>query len=70
MIEEYMRPVEIEATPLSGKESEQMSEREIAILIEEKSKEIAKALFKGKSVEINRVNGNTIKFSKIDKKSI
>lgn len=47
-----------------------MSEREIAILIEEKAKEIAKALFKGKSVEINRVNGNTIKFSKIDKKSI
>lgn len=47
-----------------------MSEREIAILIEEKSKEIAKALFSGKSVEINRVNDNIIKFSEVRKKVI
>lgn len=44
-----------------------MSEREIAILIEEKSKDIAKAIKKGMSVEIFKVNGNTIKFSEVKK---
>lgn len=44
-----------------------MSEREIAILIEEKSKEIAKAIKDGMSVEIFKVNSDTIKFSKVKK---
>lgn len=47
-----------------------MSEREIAIKIEEMAKEIAKVLCSGKSVEINKVNGNTIKFSEVKKKAI
>lgn len=47
-----------------------MNEREIAIKIEEKAKELAKALCKGKSVEINRVNKDTIKFSAVKKEII
>ena len=47
-----------------------MNEREIAIKIEEKAKDIAKALYKGKSVEINKVNKDTIKFSTVKKEAI
>lgn len=51
-------------------ESMPMSEREIALKIEEMAKIIAKVLYSGKAVEINKVNGNTIKFSEVKKKSI
>lgn len=47
-----------------------LSEREITIKIEEKAGDIAKALCKGKSVEINKVNKDTIKFSKVKKEAI
>lgn len=47
-----------------------MNEKEIEAKIEEKAKKIARVLNTGKSVEINKVNGNTIKFSEVGKKSI
>lgn len=47
-----------------------LSEREITIKIEEKARDIAKALYKGKSVEINKVNKDTIKFSEVKKEAI
>lgn len=47
-----------------------MSEREIALKIEEMAKEIAKMLHAGKSVEIYKVNNNTVKFYEVKKKVI
>lgn len=47
-----------------------LNEREIAIKIEEKAKDLARALCKGKSIEINKVNKDTIKFSEVKKEVI
>ena len=47
-----------------------MSEREIAIKIEDMAKDIAKAIYNGKSVEIYKVNNNTIKFYEVKKKTM
>lgn len=47
-----------------------MSEREIAMQIMDMANAIAKALYKGKEVQINKVNGTVIKFSEVDKKAI
>lgn len=47
-----------------------MNEREIAIRIEEMAHEIAKIVSKGKSVEIFKVNADTLRFSEVKKKVI
>ena len=52
---------------LLAKEDFDLSEREIAMRIEEMKYQLAKAIKKGVSVEIFKVNGNTIKFSEVKK---
>lgn len=47
-----------------------MHEREIAEKIEKMAGAIAKSLNSGKSIEIHKVNGNTIKFFETKKKII
>lgn len=47
-----------------------MSENEISLKIKEMAKEIAKMIYNGKSVEIYKVNNNTIKFYEVKKKVI
>lgn len=48
----------------------QVSENEIALKIREMAKEIARMIYSGKSVEIYKVNNNTIKFYEVKKKVI
>lgn len=48
----------------------QVSEKEIALKIREMAKEIARMIYSGKSVEIYKVNNNTIKFYEVKKKVI
>lgn len=47
-----------------------MTEREIAMKIVDMASSIAKSLYRGKEVQINKVNGTVIKFSEVGKKEI
>lgn len=47
-----------------------MSEREIEMRIIDMAHSIAKSLYRGKEVQINKVNGTIIKFSEVGKKEI
>lgn len=47
-----------------------MNEKDIETKIGEMAKGMARVLISGKSVEINKVNASTIKFSEVKKKAI